>query len=194
MPILRRSSRLLSCWIIVFDFSDSATKSYQLVHGVFETKSAIHSSFTHGFGKRMPTYMNPVLVALKNKSILCSFYADTLWKFIGGIARTVCYDGFCQRHNSEESFIDKCIEIVCCGYISKFVDHGKKALFLRIDGSVCLQNICKMEAREKRKKRHRKDNYLGHFHLQMSFNVHLRNLLQSLSVIHLEMSQWGIIN
>jgi hypothetical protein len=70
MPILRKSSRLLTCWIIVFDFSDSATQSYHLVHGVFETESAIHSSFPHGFGTRIPIYMNPVLAALKNKSIL----------------------------------------------------------------------------------------------------------------------------
>jgi hypothetical protein len=85
-----------------------------------------------------------------------------LWKFISIIARTVCYDGLCQWHNSKESFIDKRIEIICCEHISKFVDYGKKALFLRIDGHVCLLNVCTMEAKEKWKKRHQEENYLAH--------------------------------
>jgi hypothetical protein len=50
----------------------------------------------------------------------------------------------------------------------------KKTLFLRIDGYVCLLNVCTMEAREKWKKRHQEENYLAHLsfadELQCSFN------------------------
>ncbi len=99
----------------------------------------------------------------------------------------VCYDGLCQWHNSEKSFIDECIEIVFCGYISKFVNHGKKALFLKIDNYVCLLNICKMEAREKWKTRDREENYLGHLsfadELQHSFNEFIAIIISTFGYI-----------
>jgi len=162
MPNVRRSSCLTSQWLIVFDFSDSATQRFHLVNGVFDTESSIQSSFLHAFVRRLPVYMFSVLAALKSNSIICSFCADALLSYIARLARTVRSDLFCQLHSSEEAFIDQCIEIVCCEYISRFVQHGKKRLWLRMDEYMCLLRTCKIQARYKRKKRHRKENYLGH--------------------------------
>jgi hypothetical protein len=64
-----------------------------------------------------------------------------LWKFISIIARTVCYDGLFKQHNSEESLIDKCIEIICCEHISKFVDYEKKNTLLK-NRWLCLPPEC----------------------------------------------------
>jgi hypothetical protein len=63
----------------------------------------------------------------------------------------------------------------------------KKALFLRIDNYVCLLNICKMEAREKRKTRDREENYLGHLsfadELQHSFNEFIAIIISTFGYI-----------
>jgi len=102
--------------------------------------------------------MFSVLAALKSNSIICSFCAYIFLSYIARLARTVRSD----LHSSEEAFIDQCIEIVCCMYISRFVQHGKKRFRLRMDEYMCLLRTCKIQARYKRKKRHRKENYLGH--------------------------------
>lgn len=192
MPNVRRSSRLNQHWLIVFDFSESATQRFQLVNGVFDTESSIQSSFPHAFVRRLPVYMFSVLAALKSNSIFCSFCADTLLTFIAKLARTVRSDLLCQRHTSEESFIDECIEIVCCGYIYQFCDHGKYRLRLRKEEYINLLKTCKMEALDKRKKRHRDENYLGRLsfadELHRSFNEFVRIVISAFGYVPVEYS------
>ena len=171
MPNVRRSSRLNSHWLIVFDFSDSATQRFQLVNGVFDTESSIQSSFPHAFVRPLPAYMFLVLAALKSNRITCSFCADTISTYI---ARQARIDQFSQLHSSEEAFIDQCVEIVCCEYCLKFNEHGEKRLQLRHDEYMNLLRTCKIQARYKRKKRHQEEKYLGHVsvaeELRRSFN------------------------
>jgi hypothetical protein len=192
MPNVRRSSRLNSHWLIVFDFSESATQRFQLVNGVFDTESSIQSSFPHAFVRRLPVYMFSVLAALKSNSIFCSFCADTLLTFIAKLARTFRSDLLCQRHTSEESFIDECIEIVCCGYIYQFCDHGKYRLRLRKEEYINLLKTCKMEVWIRGRKGIAMRIIWDVFLLQMSFIAHLTSLLE-LSLVHLDMSRWSIV-
>jgi hypothetical protein len=190
MPHQRRSCRRHSTWIIIFDFSDSASQKCHLVNGVYETDRALQSSFPNGFAKRMPIYMDSVLAALKSNSIRCSFCGDALWEFIAKIAWRVRWDILCQRHRCEESFFDECVEIVCCSYIARFVDYGKKKLYLSRDGYVYLLNECKMKARDKRKKRHCNENYLGRLcfadELHRSFDEFVQIVISAFGYVPLE--------
>jgi hypothetical protein len=73
----------------------------------------------------MPPCMNNALAALNSNSIHCSFCADTLLDFIGGLAKDNCSISNYRRHDSEESFISECIEVVCCMLI---MEHGENPL------------------------------------------------------------------
>jgi hypothetical protein len=125
MQTLRRSCHLHSCWIIIVDVSESPLQKYHLVHQLVDGKSSLESSFPHAISERMPPYISNVLAALKNKSIHCSFCADTLLNYIGRLAKDNCYSHLCALYDSEEFFIHECIEVVCCGCIYRIMEHGE---------------------------------------------------------------------
>jgi hypothetical protein len=46
------------------------------------------------------------------------------------IGKDYCYIHLCVRYDSEESFIDEYIEVVCCSYIYRVIEHGENRLLL----------------------------------------------------------------
>jgi hypothetical protein len=130
MPVLGRSYNLYSCWLIIVDLSDSATpQEYYLTRDVYECISLRQPSFSqHYIIQKLPSYMNNAVVALKSNSICCSFCPEALLNFIGKLAMNSCYSVLCTRFDSEESFIDHCVEVVCCGNIGHVSKHGENRL------------------------------------------------------------------
>ncbi len=120
-PRRRRSSVLSSYWMLVADRTGSAIEKYHLVQldGSIITENAVESSFPHSIIQRMPSYMNNALLAIKSKSLCCSFCAETLLDCIGRMATKYSYSQLLQLHESEEFFVTECIELVYCGYIYK---------------------------------------------------------------------------
>ena len=119
-PQRRRSSpRLSSYWILVADHTGSALEKYQLVQldGRSITENTVESSFPHCIIRRMPSYMNNILSAIKTKSLYCSFCYENLLDYIGKMATKYSCSQLLQLFDSEESFITECIELVYCRYI-----------------------------------------------------------------------------
>ncbi|MFN9982046.1 MAG: hypothetical protein ACK53Y_19125, partial [bacterium] len=63
---------------------------------------------------------------LKNNSNRCSYCAETVLTAIGKLAVNSCYRMLLMRFDSEESFIDHCVEVVCCGCIGHVIKHSRK--------------------------------------------------------------------
>jgi hypothetical protein len=163
MPVFQRSCCLHSCWLIAIDLSDSATpQKYHLTRDVYERSSLRQPSFSqHYIIQKLPSYMNNAAVALKNNSIHCSFCAEALLTSIGKLAMNSCYSVLCTRFDSEESFIDHCVEVVCCGYIGHVIKHGENRLLFSETNFINFLERCKIMAMNKRTKRLSDENYLG---------------------------------
>jgi hypothetical protein len=187
MQTLRRSCCLHSCWILIIDVSESPLQKYHLVDELDDSESSLESSFPHAIIERMPPYMSNVLAALKNKSILCSFCADTLLNYIGRLANDNCYSHLSALYVSEESFIDECIEVVCCGYIYRIMEHCENRQSLSSEVYINILHSCKIAARTKRKKRLRDEFFLGNAsfanELHRSFNEFVAIIVSALGYV-----------
>jgi hypothetical protein len=76
----------------------------------------------------MPQYMTTVLAVLKNNTIHYSFSSDSLLNFIGGLAKKYSYICLCTRYDSEDCFVGGCVEVVCCSYIFRAMEHDENQL------------------------------------------------------------------
>jgi hypothetical protein len=84
MPI-RQSCHLHSCWFIVVNVLCLLTaKNYHLVYE-----------------------------ALNNNGIVCFFCAEIMLEHMGRITTNYCSSHLLAMYNSDEAFIDHCIEVVC---------------------------------------------------------------------------------
>jgi hypothetical protein len=115
----RKSCRLSSYWILVADRTGSTVEKYHLVQldGRSITQNTVESSFSHCIIRRMPSYMNNILPAIKSKGLNCSFCHENLLDYIGKMATKYSYSQLLQLYGSEESFVTECIELVYCRYI-----------------------------------------------------------------------------
>ena len=92
----RRSFRLHSCWLIIIDLSDSASKIYHLVNQCEDGDSTLESIYPDCIIQPIPPFMTNVLAALKNYCIHCSHCADTLLRCIGDLVKNSSYNCICE--------------------------------------------------------------------------------------------------
>lgn len=109
----------------------------------------------------MPLFMNTTLATLNSNSIHCSFCAVTLLDFISGLVINICSISNHGRHDSAESFISECVEVVFCSIIQKIIEHGENRLQFGRESYLGILFRCKIVARNKRKKRQMDEKYLG---------------------------------
>jgi hypothetical protein len=125
----------------------------------------------------MPQYMTNVLAALKNNTIHCSICSDSVLYLIGGLAKKYSYVCLCARYDSEDCFIDDCIEVVCCSYIFRVLEHDENQLQLTKESSL----IFLIAARKKRKKRLCNKKYLGNSSFANELHCSFHELITILS-------------
>ena len=160
MPIIRRSCRLQSCWFIVINAAaESTAEKYLLIHLTVNEERILESYFYNAVVQQMPHCMDTVLAALKNRTIRCSFCNETLLDYIGDLANEFCLMHLSAMIESEEAFIEKCIEAVCSHYI---IICGAKGYFELSDGDIKYYlGICEKAAKRRRIKRRSDEIYLG---------------------------------
>ncbi len=158
MPIIRRSQ---SCWFIVINAAaESMAEKYLLIHCTANEERILESYFDNAVVvQQMPHFMDTVLAALKNRTIRCSFCNETLLDYIGDLANEFCLMHLSAMFESEEAFIEKCIEAVCSHYI---IICGAKGYFELSDGDIKYYlGICEKAAKRRRIKRRSDEMYLG---------------------------------
>jgi hypothetical protein len=114
--------------------------------------------------KKMPIYMNNILAAVSHQNIQCSFCLEAVLNYVGNLAQIYDYTLLEQMHDSEESFVEGCIECVSGCYIQKSLESFKEVGNMGTISRKKFCNIlkqCKERAKEKRSKRHRDEMYLG---------------------------------
>ncbi len=93
-------------------------------------------------------------------------------------------------YDSEKSFIDECIEVVCCGYIYRIMEHGENRRSLSSEFYINILHSCKIAARSKHKKRIFDENYLGNSsfdnELHYSFNEFVAIIVSTLGYLPLK--------
>jgi hypothetical protein len=154
MPILQRICHLHSCWFNVINaVFKSTTEKYHLFHHPVDNEGSLESYFPCCTIQRMSPYMTNALAEFKNNTIHCSFCSDSLLDFIGRLAKKYSYICLCARYDSEDCFIDECVEVVCCTYIFRVMEHDENKLQLTKESFINILNSCKIAARKKHKKR-----------------------------------------
>jgi len=158
MPIIRRSQ---SCWFIVINAAaESMAEKYLLIHRTANEERILESYFDNAVVvQQMPHFMDTVLAALKNRTIRCSFCNETLLDYIGDLANEFCLMHLSAMFESEEAFIEKCIEAVCSHYI---ILCGAKGNFELALGDINYYlGVCEKAAKRRRIKRRSDEIYLG---------------------------------
>jgi len=135
MPILWRSCCFHSCWLIIIIVSElTSQQKYHITRDLYERSSLMQPTFPqHYIIQKLPPHMNNACAVLKNNSNRCSYCAETVLTAIGKLAVNSCYRMLLMRFDSEESFIDHCVEEIYYGYIVKVVEHGKNRLLMKRD-------------------------------------------------------------
>ncbi len=182
--LTRRSCRHRSYWVVVINGTESALHKYHLIKVDCSrtTEDVLRSTFPRCVIQKMPPYMSNILAAINSKSIYCSFCANVLLDHIGNMARIYGYNHLLQMYDSEETFVDHCIEIVVCHYIEKSLyslDADKDRLLSRQEYFLMLKG-CKDHSKIKNRKRRCDEMYLG----KSSFpNELLRSFHKLLAVV-----------
>jgi copper chaperone CopZ len=134
--------------------------------------------------------MNNACAALKNNSIRCSYCAKTVLTVIGNLSVNSSYSMLLTRFDSEESFIDHCVEEVYSGYVVKAAKHGENRLFsLKMDFLDFL-NRCKTLAINMHKKRLTDEHYFSD-ELHRSFNEFMSIIISTLGYLPLRLQFMG---
>jgi hypothetical protein len=146
----------------------------------------VESSFPHSIIQRMPSCTNNALSAIKSKSLCCTFCAETLLDCIGRMATKYSYSQLLQLHDSEESFVTECVELVYCGYIYKALQslENDASRAMSRDKYYLILKKCKEDSKIKRMKRRHDEVYLGKNRfaneLHSSFNEFMVNVVATL--------------
>ncbi len=145
-----------SYWVVVVNCAESAFQKYCLIQ--VDCSSITEDVFGYTFPRfliqKMPPYMNNILAAINSKSIYCSSCTNVLLDCIGNMAKRYCYNQLLQLYESEESFVDQCIEIVVHHYIVKslYSLEADKERFLSREEYFLMLKGCKEHSTIKNKK------------------------------------------